>query len=181
MATLDERIAAAAAKKEASEKAYTDADRAEAAKREQLAKLEDDAADVDTMKRDLDIERRMDTARDALGDGVHLKEVVVDGLPHTFIVKNAGAKSYNQWENDISKAGQKGRGIDRSQVNRTYALASVHDWNGITDWKAVNEDGEPNGRALADLLTDYPGIATSIVNAAAKLNGLASEERKSKG
>ncbi len=179
MATLDERITAAEKKKMAAEAAYTEADKAEATQRERLAKLESDAADVALLKRDLDIERRMDAARDDLGDDAHLKEVIVDGLPHTFIVKNAGAKAYNQWEKDISAAGQKGRGIDRAQVNRTYALASIYDWNGVSDLKAKTADGEPYWNGLVELLKEYPGIATSITHAATKLNGLASEERKS--
>ena len=181
MTTLDERIAAAEKKKAATEAAYTDADRAEKAKRDRLATLEAETLAAYVVKRDLDIARRLDAAREDLDDDVRICDVIIEGTEHTFIVKDPGAKAYIEWEKSIKKSGTKGSGVDGAQVTRTLALVAVHDWNGITDWKAMNVDGETNGSALIELLKKSPGIATILCNEATTLAGLSREDRKSAG
>ena len=181
MTTLDERIAAAEKKKAAAEASFTEADRVEQAKRERLAKLEAEARAAAVQKRDLDLARRMDAAREALGDDVRICDVIIEGTDHTFVVKDPGAKAYIEWEKSIKKSGLKGSGVNGADVTRTLALVAVHDWNGITDWKALNEDGETNGSALIELLKKSPGIATILCNEATTLAGLSREDRKSAG
>jgi hypothetical protein len=183
--TLDERIEAAKKKKSSAEAAFTDADRAEQAKRDVLAKLEAETRIASIAKRDLDIARRLDAAREDLDDDVRICDVIIEGTDHTFIVKDPGAKAYNTWEKDIKRSQQKGSGVDSVQTTRALALVSVHDWNGISGdeaWKALAADGEgTNGSKLVELLKKSPGIATILCNEATTLAGLSREDRKSAG
>jgi hypothetical protein len=181
MSTLDERIAAAEKKKADALAAFTETDRVEQEKRDKLAKIEAETRAAAVLKRDLDIARRLDAARDELGDDVRICDVIIEGTEHTFIVKDPGAKAYIQWEKDIKRSAMKGGGVDGATVTRALALVAVHDHNGITDWKGLNEDGETNGSVLIELLKRSPGIATILCNEATTLAGLSREDRKSAG
>lgn len=150
--------------------------RAEAEKIRAQRKANEDA------RRDEDLARRLDDAREALGDDVRVADVIIEGTEHTFIVKDPGAKAYIQWENDIKRSQVKGSGVVGSTVTRTLALVAVYDHNGVTDWNAMAANGEgTNGSALIELLKKSPGIATILCNEATTLAGLSREDRKSKG
>lgn len=143
-------------------------------------KLRSERLANEAARRDIDVETRLDAARAALGDDVRIGVVIVEGTEHSFIVKDPGAKAYLQWEKDVQRSRIKGTGVDLAQVTRTIALAAIHDWNGITDWKG-STDGEPNGHLLADVLKTSPGIATLISGEATDLAGLSRGDKKSKG
>lgn len=136
----------------------------------------------DAARRDIDIENRLDAAREALGEDVRIGTVIVEGTEHTFIVKDPGAKAYLQWEKDVQRSRIKGSGVDLAQATRTIALVAVYDYNGITDWKEMNADGSnTNGNDLVDLLKKSPGIATLLSGEATDLAGLSRGDKKSKG
>lgn len=144
-------------------------------------KLRNERLANEAARRDIDIEYRLDAAKEELGD-VRLGTVIVDGTEHSFIVRDPGAKAYLQWEKDVQRSRIKGSGVDLAQVTRTIALVSVHDWNGITDWKAMNaEKTNTNGNDLVDLLKTTPGIATLLSGEATDLAGLSRGDKKSKG
>lgn len=143
-------------------------------------KLRNERLANEAARLDVEIENRLDAARDALGD-TRIGVVIVEGTEHSFIVKDPGSKAYIQWEKDVHKSRIKGSGVDLSQVTRTIALVAVHDWNGITDWKSVDENGEPYGTKLVELLKASPGIATLLSGEATDLAGLSRGDKKSKG
>jgi hypothetical protein len=143
-------------------------------------KLRNERLANESARRDVEIERRLDAAREVLGEDIRIGTVIVEGTEHSFIVKDPGAKAYLQWEKDVQRSRIKGTGVDLAQVTRTIALVAVHDWNGITDWKAENADGETHGHALIELLKKSPGIATLLSGEATDLAGLARGDKKSK-
>jgi len=161
--------------------ALTADEKAEIEGRAERDRLRAERLQNERARRDVDIEQRMDAAREELGEDVRICDVIIEGTDHTFIVKDPGAKAYIEWEKSIKKSGTKGSGVDGAQVTRTLALVAVHDWNGITDWKAMSAEGETNGSALIELLKKSPGIATILCNEATTLAGLSREDRKSAG
>ncbi len=145
-------------------------------------KLRNERLANEAARRDVEIENRLDAAREVLGEDVRIGTVIVEGTEHSFIVKDPGAKAYLQWEKDVQRSRIKGSGIDLAQVTRTIALVAVHDWNGVTDWKAMNAaDTNTNGNALVELLKTSPGIATLLSGEATDLAGLSRGDKKSKG
>ena len=179
MMDVQARLLAAKAKKEAAEKAITDADRAEMAAREELAKIEAETREAEAQKRGLDLERRFDAAKETLG-ALPLRGLAIKDTTHTFVLRAPGAKAYNEWEKGIAAsatASVTGAKVDRAAISRAFAVASVHDWNGITDFGPSATDGDK----LIKFLTAYPAIASDIVNIGVELAKMAAEERKSGG
>lgn len=171
-----------AAKADADRERMTSADREEAAIRAEIATHEEAARVKDREARALDLTRREEAAREALGAKVPIAGMdgEADGNVHTFIVKHAAPRHFTTWErrNMLTAMGQKdpttGKKVDRADNNRDFALLSVHDWNGT-----IIVHGSAAYAELSQLLEAFPGLASMIALAASRLAGYALEERKS--
>jgi hypothetical protein len=172
------RLDAARAAKEKAEASITAEDRAEQEARAEEAKLLAEAKAAEHAKRDLDLARRMDLAREKLGPKAKIRDLAIKDSPHTFVLAHqgaVGARAYVEWEKGIAASASPNSKVDRSEVNRKYALVAIYDWNGVTEFGG--DSGK--GHELVELLKNEPGIVSLIVNAGTDLAGLASEERKS--
>lgn len=170
---LKERIAAEKAALEKAKAALSEDDRAEIAMREELAQLQAQRELEERAKREVELERRLDSAREELGDEIKVKGVSVREFPDTFVIMRNG-KAHAAWSDAISKAVQN-KNADRAAIHRKYAIAVVYDWNGINDFETNAE----STTRLSQFLTANPGIVTPITDAAAELAGIFAEERKS--
>ncbi len=173
-----------AAKADADRARLSDADKAEAAMRAEIATYEATARAADAEARGLDLARREDAARETLGPKVPVStlEGEADGHAHTFVLRYAGSRAFNAWESGIglshlgSKDPQTRKKVDRAEVNKTFALASVYDWNGV-----VIVPGSGALAELSALLDGFAGIASALALAGRALSGAAMEDRKSGG
>lgn len=170
MATLTERIAARAAELEKIQSKLSDDDRQEIEQRAQLAKLESDLEDELQQQRDLDLDRRLDTAISALGETARIRAISIEGFEDTFVLVSDPA-AHAKW---VRGAAQGNGKEDRIKLARDYAVAVVYDWNGNV---RSDEDSEFTVK-LAKYLTDNPGIVTPITNVAIELAGVLARERK---
>lgn len=186
MASLKDRIAkakavTAAAEAEVSGKEFLE----EEAARKELAELEARERDARDRKRSADLARRIDVWAEALGDAPVVAISIVS-KPHDFVVTAGGTAAYRQWTRGLQDAAmakmQKGgrQKVDADEVARVYAVAGILDWNGqpVDDRLGVEVSSEL-GKKLHDFLRDEPAIVTEVLNAVARLDGAASEERKS--
>lgn len=161
-----EKVAAAQAKA-----ALTDEEREEITLRQQIASEAAERAKAELDKRELDLERRLDAARERF-PGDRIVSLLIEEAADSYVVRHSGA-AYQQWEKQLTAAATNKK-IDKTQASLAYALASVVDWNGLD----LSDDFAPAGD-LAAHLGQEPGQVTSIVNAAAALAGAFSEARKS--
>lgn len=179
MKTLAERLEETRARRKAAESAITEADKAEIQMREEMAREEAAAREAEEQRRALALARRLDAARERMPEGTALRELAIKDSEHTFVIAYPGSAAYNTWEKGIAKSVTAeisgGKPVDRASINRDFAVASVVDWNGITDFSGATT----NGSDLIDLLKAHPPIATEIVNVAAELGKVAKEARKS--
>lgn len=171
--TLDERLAEAKARRAAAEAKLTPELLAEIEKREEMEREEAAARKAETRERDEKLAKRMDAARDKLGPKAKIASLVIDGYDDTFIVVHS-AKAHEKWDRDITDAATNKK-LDKLDVNRAYAVASIYAWNDVADFGPDS----PNGFELIQHLKAHPGMVTPIVNKAARLAGLFAEERKS--
>lgn len=143
----------------------------------ELSDLEAETEAEERKQRNLDLDRRMMAAQTANPDAT-FEAVAVQGWPDTFIVRRNG-RAHAAWNqamtNAASQAAQGKKDIDRASINRKYAVQTVHDWNGNTDFDTNVE----RAKALNDYLIENPGLLVPITDAAAKLAGVFAEERKS--
>lgn len=171
--TLQERIDAEKARLESAKAAFSDDERAEMRQRQELASLQAERETEERAKRDVELERRLDAAREKLG------ETLVEGLsiktfPDTFIVMRNG-KAHASWMEALSRSqASGGKPVDRTAMHRKYAVQCVYDWNGITDFDANPE----STKKLEKFLTNNPGIVTPITDLAARLAGIFADEKK---
>jgi hypothetical protein len=168
--TLTEQIEAAKARLAQATSAFSEDDRKEQALREELAKIAEQAEELERVKRELDLARRLDAASEALGSDC-VKAVSVRGFPDTFIMQR-NSKAYSTYAEKIASAAR-GVKVDTVLAGRQYAAHCVYDWNGTTDL-----DG-PSGSQLVTFLAQNPGIVNPLVEVAGELAGLFAEERKS--
>lgn len=169
---LDSKIAQAKARRDTAAALLTVEDKEEQAKREELAQVLAEAEKAESAKRDLDLDRRMDRAMDALGEAAKLKSLAIQEYEDTFIIQRNG-KAHSAWVDALRAAGL-GKKVDRPAADRKYAVAVVYDWNGETDFEKTDL-----GARLIKFLTDNPGVVSPIVDCASKLNGVFQEEQKS--
>lgn len=152
-----------------------------------LSEVQDDVADraeldgwrakqeeAERQLRDLDLDKREDAAREVLGEKVKIGQVAIKGYPDTFIVIH-DPDAYKLWKTTL----EGGKKHDAFARDLRFAMAVIHDWNGITDWDKVLPNGRTGGDALRAYLTDHPAMVTPITNEAGRLAGLYKEERKS--
>jgi len=173
MSKISDKLAAAKARLEAAKASLSDADRAEIEGRDQVAQIETEARAEELRKRDLDLDRRLDAAREALGEKAGLEAVAIESFPDTFIVQR-NSKAHAKWAEDIAKVSQSGKG-DRATIHRAYAVTAIYDWNG----KVGGDDDSEFTVRLNKYLTENPGMVTPITNALANLAGVFASERKS--
>ncbi len=178
MATIAERIAAAEARRKSAEASITEADRVEIEARAKLVRAEEEARKAEEEARDLDIARRLDAARERLG--VPVAPLVLPESDHSFIVRAPKSGEYKAHMEGLSRvfSAELGAGkakMSNEEVNRTYAVAVVDDWNGITDFSGSTD----NGDRLIKFLTDHPAYVTEIIAVAHPLAKQVREARKS--
>lgn len=130
-------------------------------------------------RRKLALEGRMAAARERLGEKVRFESL--DLGEDSFLVAH-DERAYKAWERGLRTA----KGADRDAIERNYASAAIVDWNGRavtpeTASEIVTVGGVKNtlGHLLAEHLKGHQAHVTSIVNAAARLGGLAITDRKS--
>lgn len=170
---LTSRKAAAAARLEQAKSALSDGDLSEIAERAEIDKLEDEAKAEESKRRELELARRLDSAREALGPDAGLEAVAIIGFPDTFIVRRDG-KAHAKWHAAMIKSHRPDSKIEPLTVSLTYAVAVVHDWNGN-----VRDDNDAEfTHKLTQYLTANPGIVTPITDVAGRLAGVFAEEFK---
>jgi hypothetical protein len=174
MATIQERIDQAKVRLANAQAALSDEDRAEQTARDELARVEAETEAAEQEKRKLDLDRRLDAAKDS-DPNAAFRAVGVKGFPDTFIIKRSG-KAHAQWTKRLSAQAQ-GKQIDPNEIARDYALAVVYDWNGVQDF---DKNADSTSR-LRKFLTDNPGVVTPLTDAAAELAGVYAAEFKSGG
>ena len=170
---LNAQLAAAKAEADAAESKLTEDDRAEQTVRDSIAKERDRKLAAESARRDLDLARREDAAREAL-PVTKLAPLAIDGGTDTYVIMH-DPQAFRVWEHGQEMAAKKK--ANRADVSRAYAVASVYDWNGLTDFD-VNPEST---NKLTKHLRDNPAQVTPIVNAAGRLAGIFAEERKSGG
>ncbi len=178
MKSLDEQLAQAKAARAAAEAAFTEADAAEESKRALLADERKAESEAATRKRDLDLARRLESAIGE-GDPREFRAVIIEGFADTFIIRRNGT-AHAKWERALESAASNDRNkkkADKEAASRAYAIASVVDWNGDTDFQVGLKRNL--GDDLDKFLTVNPGIVTPLNNAAGRVNGVFAEERKS--
>lgn len=169
------RLEAAKAAKAAAEAAFSDDDRAEAQARAEEETILAAARKLAAEKLEIDLARREDAAREALGPRIPVRRLVLEDLGHSMIVRAPSAKAHQTWEKQIAESAGNSK-IDRAEVTRNYALACVYDWDGATDLHGL---ASAQGAELLRFVKEYPAVATSIANLAAELGGLVLASRKS--
>jgi hypothetical protein len=156
----------------------TEADQEEIAAFKELADLEAEREAEERKQRNLDLDRRVLAAQEALGPNAAIEAVAVQDWTDTFIVRRNG-KAHAQWTQAMTTAATAAangrKDIDRASINRKYAIQVIYDWNGHTDF----EENTERSKALNDYLVENPGLLVPITDAAAKLAGVFAEERKS--
>jgi len=169
------RLEAAKAAKAAAEAAFTEDDKAEAAARAEEETILAAARKLAAEKLEIELARREDAAREALGPRIPVRRLVLEDLGHSMIVRAPSAKAHQTWEKQIAESASNNK-IDRGEVTRNYALACVYDLDGETDLHGL---ASKKGAELLSFLKEYPAVATSIANLAAELGGLVLASRKS--
>lgn len=172
---LRAKLAQAEAARAVASDLLSEDDRAEITLRERIAKADAERLEAERTKRDLDLGRREDAAREAHGATARLSAIAIEGYADTFILLHS-PRAFAAWEAGIQAAASN-RKIDKAEVAREYAVAVVVDWNGITDFGLTSL----HAHALKEFLKGQPGIVTAIVNEAVRLSGLFAEARKSGG
>ena len=169
---LEARIQARKAELDKAKAVLSDSDRTEIEQREQLALIDAEVEEEKRKARDLDLARRLDAARERLGETSKVRAIAIEGFEDTFVIVY-DPKAHGKWTEDVSKAATKNE--SRAKANRDYAVAVVCDWNGH-----VRSDDDPEFTTkLAKYLTENPGLVTPINNVAGELAGLYASERKS--
>jgi hypothetical protein len=155
----------------------TEADQEEISAFKELADLDAEREAEERKQRNLDLDRRVLAAQEALGPNVKIEPVSVQDWSDTFIVRRNG-KAHAQWTqamtNAAAAAANGKKDVDRASINRRYAIQVIYDWNGYTDFENTERS-----KALNDFLTENPGLLVPITDAAARLAGVFAEERKS--
>jgi hypothetical protein len=180
--TLAEQLAEAKARRVAAEATVTEADRADMAVIEEMAREREAEERALEIKRSVDVGRRLLAARERLGADVPCEALTIKGSEHTFIVKSPGATAYRAHMEGLSRAMSAEMGIGKARgttgdINRAYAVAAVEDWNGIIDFSNESTSGDD----LIKFLTEHPAIVPEIVMVADALSKVVKEKRKSGG
>lgn len=187
MASLEDQVKTAEAEAEAAEALVSaPAFTARAELRKRLAAAEERKAAARSAAREDKIADRLAFVRDALGaDGGEIENVSINALPHDFIVRAAGAAAYKAWSQGSLDARmekiQKGtrNKVDGDDVARKYAVAGILMWNDHVMDDAIGEVDTERGKGLHDFLRANPAVVSEIVGSILRLDGAASEARKS--
>lgn len=170
---LRARLGKAEMARDAAKAALTEDDNKEIELRRQLDAADEERREHELAKREIDVDRREEAAKEHHGPKAKITSLVVEEYPDSFVLMHE-AKAFAAWEAK-SVAALTNKRLKKAEIGRTYAMASVIDWNGQTDFTLSS----PTGGELNNYLKQNPGIVTSIVNAVAKLAGAFQEARKS--
>jgi hypothetical protein len=172
-----DRLEAARARKAAAEAALSEADALEIEQRAEVERIEEDARALETKKRDLSLTQRLELAREAMPEA-KLRGVAIQEFPDTFVVryKPAAHSAFLGSQRQAQMADQQGKRGDWVTGRRQYALATVVDWNGRSNYNGTDSQLTDD---LRKYLTEHEGLVTAITNVAAELAGIVAEERKS--
>jgi hypothetical protein len=173
MADFQARLEAANARKAAA--ALTEEEQAEVDVRATVAAAEAAAEAAEKIKRDLDLDRRLETAR-AARPGDTFKAVAIKGCPDTFIVRRVSS-AFAAWQAETGAAKEldtpAARTTAATAARLRLAVASVWDWNGNADQSA-----EATGKLLKYLSADS-GPVIPITDAAIEMAHVIAEAAKS--
>ena len=168
--SVKEKIAAAQKARDAAKLSDTDA--ADLKEREELQQAIAEQADAEAKKRDLELLKRLGAAQELHGAD-RVRAVAIKGSPHTFIVKG-NQQAHATWETKWQKS-LMDKKVNKAEIDREYALASIIDWNGKTGF----ETDSVSGYELRRFLEANPGFITPLSSACMLLNGFIAEEAKS--
>ena len=171
MATVKEKIAAANKARDAATLSAEDAD--SLADNEALLRAQEEQADAEAKARAASLIRRLLAAQEIYGVN-RVKAVAIAGSEHSFIVKG-NQEAHAKWEARLQKSMIEPKKHPKAEYEREYAVGSVCDWNGETDFGDRNDAGHK----LMMHLTANGGMVGPIVNAAMRLNGFIAEADKS--
>lgn len=182
--TRAERIAKLKAETEAAEAVVSapEFEAAEAERREEEA-LQERLRVARDRKRAEDIGERLDFWHDRVD--TEIVSVSISAKPHDFIVTAAGHAAYKTWQKSLDKSAmdkiqKKANPSTGEDGTRAYVVAGLLDWNGTPlDERAGVEVDSEFGKKLHDFLRSEPAIVSELFIAIHKLDGGASEERKS--
>jgi len=162
------RIEAAKAELAAQTKQLSPADLIEIAEREELAAIEAAKAEALATARELDLDRRLDVAKETHGDRV--SPVPIKGSEDSYIVKANGV-AYKAWDKTLNDPSNKK--IDPQEERRKLVAASVVDWNGETDFSSTGL----GGARLLMHLSNNQGQVAPLIQEICVLNGVVKDER----
>jgi hypothetical protein len=166
---IKDQLEAAKSRLAVAQGAISKEDLQEQADRAELARLTAEAEATELSRRKLDLDRRLDAAREKLPAETAVVGVMVQGYPDSFVVRRNG-EAHASWLKAVTKGGEK---ADTLKLGRDYALRAIYDWNGVV---------EPAGEDLMNLnrfLEVNPGVVIPVTDAAAKLAGAFAEDFKS--
>lgn len=173
---LKAKLEAAKAAAEAAKAAISPEDAEEIKLRAEIAGFDEAKAEADREARKLDLDRREDAARAKLGSSVLVRGVDLEASTPgagTFVLRTPSMQAWNAFRKGIGDAH-----ADHGAVYRNFAIASIHDHNGVAaDW--MRDDAA--GAKLSAVLAAYPAIAVTISNVGGELAGLADTRKKSGG
>jgi hypothetical protein len=172
---IQARIAAAEKARDDAKAALSKEDLEEIAGRERLAVIDAERIQAEQEARELSLSRREDNARAKLGD-VPMRAIQLKDLPDSFIIVDPGAHAYRSFQGRINALVRANK--DTLDAHIDYAALAIHDWNGLTDWNAVDESGKAAGARLRAMLKAHPAVASMLGHQAGELAGLAIDERK---
>lgn len=173
IAALRAKLSQAEAARDAAKAAITEDDRTELAMREQIAKADAERAEEERVRRELDLDRRFDQAREA-HPNAKISKLSIRGYEDTFILMH-DSKAHQKWVDHKQQIFAGNKKLEGAEVTRDYAVAVVIDWNGIVDWGPTSL----HGAELRSFLKAHPGIAMAIQTSALELAGVAEADSKS--
>lgn len=175
----------AAAKIEAETPVLSEDDREEARLRREIAEFEEKRRAAEQEARGLDLDRRVEAAREAM-PGKIVRGLMSDGYlsdrddGSTFVLVYSGSKAFEEWDR-ISGAALAGikdpktKSVpDKGEVDRAYAMTLVYDWNG----ERVTKGTDVYAR-LEQHLREFAGTTSSMCMQGRAMSGAAKEARKS--
>jgi hypothetical protein len=169
---LRQKLAAAEVARDVATAALTEDEKGEIELRRELARVEDERREAELDKRTIDLDRRVDAAREAHPDA-KITSLLIDDYDDTFVLMHSD-KAYQAYEKFLVKSFTDKK-VDMTIRRREFAVASVIDWNGTTDFSLSSTAGGE----LMEHLKRNSGLVSSIAFAAGSLAGANAEARKS--
>lgn len=177
MATPAERIAAARARKEAAEAAFTEADRKRQAERAEAEKAEEEAREAERAHRVYKLDGRVDALQEKLGPRVSLRAYDAEAKfpgAGTFVLRGPAKADCDRWQNEIAK--HVNNPALREKAGEDFAMQCVVEWNARDLDPSVDGDAAHEVRKV---FGRFGMLATTVTNIGTELAGLDLAARKS--